>query len=220
MILRKARVPEAPKVTTELSISCMGRWLCPCGSLDFVYLTQVNFFRALKWNDGLCRFSRWVPCWLSPQIFQKRALSDKRPSLFWAFIRIKTVQTNIFFAVNNHSDNDSLCGKQFAKKTKKNATHIIIPATSNKKCWRKYTWTECQRTHTIIRWWSNLDVFHWVCISWSCSCSPKNWAAAKRWSWVWSKQAHILSILVKPVLWKYLHCNYKLLSFYLVNVSG
>ena len=128
MILRRARVPEAPKVTTELSISCMGRWLCPCGSLDFVYLTQVNFFQALKWNVGLCRFSRWVPCWLSPQIFQNRALSDKRPPLLWAFIRIKTVQTNIFVAVNNHSDNDSLCGKQFAKKTKKKCYSHYYPS--------------------------------------------------------------------------------------------
>ena len=75
LILRRARVPEAPKFTAVLSISCMtvplwlARFLPKC-----FYLTQVNLFRALKWNDGLSRVSRWVPCWLSPHIFQNRAL--------------------------------------------------------------------------------------------------------------------------------------------------
>ena len=68
-------MPEAPKFTAGLSISisisCM---TVPLWLARFWPTSSSNTGQFILGTDKLCRFSRWVPCWLSPQIFQNSAL--------------------------------------------------------------------------------------------------------------------------------------------------
>ena len=55
---------------------------------------KCPLFLAHKWNDGRCRLSGWVPCWLSLQIFQNQALNN--PWIILLSLYCSQIMNNIF----------------------------------------------------------------------------------------------------------------------------